>query len=320
MTVEGLGSVDEVIDAGEGQLFLGTSMHRVVEHLTGAVEIPDESVANFERNLGVRSKYCAERDIDYRHVVFPDKATALRGEFPYDIVESFTDRYRSVFTSEVLDLEPVLSRSSAFLRTDTHLSFEGMVASTLAIAESLLEFDMDRARDDLYALRGSAMEYAGDLGRKLTPPRTENHYRISGRHAKRFSNRIGANDGHCIVSFNLRPVKDLAQKRLLIFGDSFLELSLPLLAYFYSEIVWCRSRFFHREMVDMFQPDQVITESAERYFSSVRSDDIAPRFLLYYGIRGLEHSDDASFYQAVNAVLNYGNRQYDEFVRSIREE
>jgi hypothetical protein len=311
--------VDEVIDAGEGQLFLGTSMHRVVEHLTGAIEISEESVANFERNLAARSKYCADRDIDYRHVIFPDKATALRSEFPYAVVRSFTDRYRSVFNSEVLDLEPVLSRPAAFLRTDTHLSFDGMVESTIAIAESLLEFDVDRAREDLYALRGPAMEYAGDLGRKLTPPRTETHYRISGRHARRFDNRIGANDGHCIVSFNLRPVDNLPRKRLLIFGDSFLELSLPLLAYFYSEIFWCRSRFFHREIVDMFQPDQLITESAERYFSSVRADDVAPRFLLYYGIRGLEHSDDVSFYRAANAVLNYGNRQYDDFVSSLRE-
>lgn len=267
----------------------------------------------FEANLERRTRICADRGITYRHVVFPDKGSALRGAYPGEVAASYTDAYRAVFSDRVLDLEPALSDETSFLFSDTHLSVQGMVRSTLAIAASVHDFDVGEARRDLNDLLGAEYEVAGDLGRKLDPPITETHRHVLGRYLKRYDNRIGANDGHCIVGFNLRRVDAVPPQRLLIFGDSFLELGLPMLSYFFSDVVFCRSRFFHAEMVDMVKPDVVITESAERYFSSVRADLEAPRFLLYYGVRGLKYPEDSDFYTALNAALNYPGPQYRRF-------
>ncbi|MEV7529355.1 hypothetical protein [Agrococcus sediminis] len=288
-------------------------MHRIDDHLSGRVDIAAESIHAFEENLERRTRFCADRGITYRHIIFPDKGSALRGAYPGNVEVSYTDAYRPFFNDRVLDLEPILSDETSFLFSDTHLSVQGMVRSTLAIATSIYDFDVDRARRDLNDLIGNEYEAAGDLGRKLDPPVTETRRQVLGRYLKRFDNRNGANDGHCIVGFNLRRAEGVPSERLLIFGDSFLELGLPMLSYFFSDVVFCRSRFFHQEMVDMVRPDVVITESAERYFSRVRSDLEAPRFLLYYGVRGRRYPEDSAFYTALNAALNYPGPQYRSF-------
>jgi len=87
---------------------------------------------------------------------------------------------------------------------------------------------------------------------------------------------------------------------------------------FYSEILFCRTRYFHDEIATMFQPDHVITESAERYFSGVRLDESAPRFNLLYGLRGSDYSRDEGFYRAYNAVLNHGKSTYASFLHGVK--
>lgn len=309
------GETPEVIHGDAGVLFLGTSVHRIVDHLVGKLKPTAQSVRDFGSNLRSRSAYCGERGITYRHVVFPEKACALSDYFPIHGITSFTDHYRHEFTADVIDLQEALSQQrSLFLSTDTHLSFDGMVETTLEICGSLFGKDPE-ARDALLALRGSEYQYRGDLGGKLDPPILETHVHSRGTYSRRFDNQVGANDGLCIVSFNPTRGSKRSGKRLLVFGDSFMERALPLVSYFYDEVLFCRTRYFHPEMVDMFEPDHVISESAERYFSHVRLDQVAPRFMLMYGVREVEYSRSFEFYRALNAVLNVGTDQHSTFLR-----
>lgn len=232
-----------------------------------------------------------------------------------------------LLTSDVVDLHDCLLElgSESFFKTDTHLTFEGKVVTTKEILSHFFDKNFLTEQDvdfRLSSLKGSERLMLGDLGSKLEPRVQEKRYDINATNLKRFSNQVGANDGLAVVVFNKEKIKTLPKKespRLLIFGDSFAERTLPLLGQVYQEILFCRSRYFHEEIIDIFKPDHVITESAERYFSSVRSDLMCPRFNLVYGLKGNRHSEDKEFYKAFNAVLNFGRPSYIQYMNRFKK-
>jgi hypothetical protein len=311
--------MEDVLFGRDGTMFLATSVHNILGHLKGEIEIPPESIENFGRNMKTRAEWCAQRGIKYRHVIYPEKAAVMKSFFPVANARSYSDRYRAHFDANVIDLADILPDADLdFLRTDTHLNFNGKVKTTLAVLRQFHDLDEASARAALLACKGEAYAYKGDLGSKLTPPQSEEHFRVVNRDVVTFNNRSGANDGMAILAFNVARLKRGEVKRLLVFGDSFFERAIKMFAVFYSEILFCRTRYFHDEIATMFQPDHVITESAERYFSGVRLDESAPRFNLLYGLRGSDYSRDEGFYRAYNAVLNHGKSTYASFLHGVK--
>lgn len=308
--------MDDVIIGRSDAMFLATSVHHILDHLTGKAEIAPESIANFATNMRERSAYCAERKIPFQHVIFPDKTTVMRSYFPIADIRPFSDRYRPAYTEAVLDLADHLPDSDEhFLRTDTHLNFLGMVETSLTVLKALIpDLDLARARDTLMACRGDSYDMLGDLGSKVTPQQTETHFHIANRNVVTINNQVGANDGLTVMIFNKVMLAEKISRRLLIFGDSFMERSLRLLGNFYSEILFCRTRYMHEEIAHMFRPDHMISSSAERYFSSVRLDRDASRFNLLYGLREHRYSENPDFYKAYDAVLNPGSQIHRRFI------
>lgn len=309
--------MDEILIGKNGVLFHATSVHKILEHITGRIAIDPKSFENFSFNIKNREKICLERNIKYRHVVFPDKSTVMRSYFPIADIVPFSSHYRPYYTDSVLDLADYLPDSDAHYQSvDTHLNFDGMVKTTVEIMKTFIQLDDEvEVMRILSSYRGPAREVTGDLGSKMNPPQTGILNDISTKFAKRYNNQVGANDGLAIVCLNRDMLGRGERRRLLVFADSFMERSLQLFAHFYSEILFCRSRYLHEEVVDMFKPDHLITASAERYFSYVRLDEVAPRFDLIYGLRGHKYSSNLDFYTAYNAVLNFGKPQYDIFIK-----
>lgn len=44
--------------------------------------------------------------------------------------------------------------------------------------------------------------------------------------------------------------------------------------------MYVRSQNVHKDIIDSYMPDIVLTGNAERYLSNVRSDDLSPNILL----------------------------------------
>jgi hypothetical protein len=307
--------MEEVISGKDDVLFLTGSVHKIMDHMTGKASIPEYSLVNFHKNLESRRKYCEDRGINYRHVIYPDKISVMKSFFPVKGLVTYSDRYRPYFTDSVLDLQNhIPDENSFFFETDTHLNFKGKVETSLVILKEFFDLDVMAVRDVFNSFKGAEQEMVGDLGGKLDPVRREVRTEIKTSFLKRYHNQVGGNDGFAVICLNKDKLKEKGVKRLLIFGDSFCERTLQFLSYMYSEILFCRSRYFHEEIVDMFKPDDVITESAERYFSGVRLDELSPRFNLIYGLKESGHSTDSQFYMAMNAVLNYGRPQHKVFV------
>ncbi|ODT60532.1 MULTISPECIES: hypothetical protein [Paracoccus] len=84
-------------------------------------------------------------------------------------------------------------------------------------------------------------------------------------------------------------------RTLLIFGDSFFRMLLPDLSRYWRRIVFCRTQFFHAEMVAAVAPDDILVGLAERYFASTRPDAERPHFLAYPLMLGRAMAPDPDF-------------------------
>lgn len=307
----------EVAKGQQGHYFLLGSVHNILKHFKGEIQPSEASITNFSINIQNRKRYCENNNIQYKHVIYPDKLSVLKDLYTSERLRTFTSYYRPFFTNDILDLTDFITKnkpSDLFFKTDTHLNFDGKLLTTLRVVSEFQTIDFNKRQLELEGLRGDSYEFLGDLGSKLNPHVSEGRYEIINRNVKRYNNQVGANDGLVVICLNKKLLKDGVSKRLLIFGDSFCERALLFYSVFYSEIIFCRTRYFHEEIVRSFNPDDLISESAERYFSSVRLDIHAPRFELIYGLRGFDYSKNMEFYKAYNALLSFDKPAYKKFI------
>src|SRR5690606_14012195 len=159
--------------------------------------------------------------------------TALSDYFPIKKGHPFYERYLNAFNEKVINLLPYIKNNpEAYLRTDTHLSFEGKVITSSVILNEFMSSEINFLADALNELRGDEYEYLGDLGSKIEPKECEVHYKIRFKNIKRFDNMVGANDGLCHVYFNYENLNSKNKRRLLVFSVSFMKRMLQLIANF----------------------------------------------------------------------------------------
>ncbi len=289
----------------------------MLDFLTGAKSIESSSKSTFVSNIGARASFCEQLSIPYRHIIFPDKHTVLAELFPINAVVRMGDEYMSALSSDQKSvLFPVESLRSigpaAYLQLDTHLSATGIIAviqhiySDIFGATSTSEFStlLDRVR--------KTELYSGDLGSKLNPPIELEKIELDRDWPLvMYSNGVtSGNDGIIDLIFSPRA---RTSKRILIFGDSFFRSSLQVLSFFFEEVYFFRTRYFHQEIVTAIRPDCVLTGNVERYLSKVSRDEEAPHALLYPALLRSDYNPSPDFLEALNAILCYGRPPYQQF-------
>lgn len=300
---------DFVIEGSEGFLYLRGGKQRVLDFLTGVSEIPPHAFERFERNLEMRAAYAKRVGARYLHCVAPDKHSVVRAHFPIPIRcitgEAFGEKVKTPFMFPVDALRDCPA-SFGYLKTDTHMNFEGRLAFAQLI---LRQLGMDMAlvesrRETLAGLKRTFPHFSGDLGSKLNPPQTEKAdigVQLD-RHGGvlHYSNYIVGNNGLIAAHFNLEST---TKDRLLIFGDSFVLHCLPMLSLFFRETLFLRTPYFHPELSDAFQPTHILTSNAERYLPNTSNDLDAPLGLLMAALSGKPWTTDLMPIQAINAAL-----------------
>ena len=310
----------DVIQLNNGLLLLGKTPHKLNEVLTSSLKISEISFENFRSNMISRRNYCNERGLSYQHFIFPEKTSYYPSYYPYGNFTSIADLCSEYFTDDVVAIQDRLPKEdlNVFLKTDTHLSFEGEMLTSIEILKCFFDIKEKEVIETFQTFRIGPEEVLCDLGKKLTPPIKEMRYSKKTPFLVRYDNRTGVNDGLFIICMNKQMLEKNRSKRLLIFGDSFMEMNLQFLSYFYSDILYCRTRFFHREIIEQFCPDHVITENAERYLVSIKSDAEAPRFNCIFPMRGVQVSQKELSYKALNAQLNFGRKPYEDFIHEFK--
>jgi len=309
----------------DGYLYLSGGHHAVLDYITGRRSPSLESYDNFMENITNRSSYCASSKIRYLHIIFPDKQSVQRAQFPLKEITCLGELYLKqcpsianliLYPTEVLQLS-----AQPFLKKDTHMSSSGYITLTVALLKELgIEKEIyETAERELNAVLTKESGYAGDLGSKITPPDIDTKIDIDPDwryyHTK---NSVGvSNDGLSELYFNENA---LTQFRVVIFGDSFFRMHSLILSKIFKEVAFFRTRFFHEEIISMAKPDIVLSGNAERYLSQVDKDEIGPNFFLYPHLKGLDQSANQEFAIAMNAFLSYGKTAYADFISTVNAE
>ena len=312
--------IPDVMPGMDGYLFLTGGSHRVLEFVAGRIRPSPQSHANFAANIAERARISGSIGARYLHVVFPDKQSVLPEMFPYPVGETLTERYLRLAPEVVplvCSLQAILADQPrpVFARTDTHLTDFGTIAATAHIVERLT----GAAHPEITALLTDALTEGPpqlrDLGSKVTPPIPEAIPVCTARwHGHSFVNDLsGGNNGLVNIRFNTAaPIR----RRLLWFGDSFGRQACQFLAFYFQEVIFLRTGFFHPDMAAAIRPDIVITQNIERYFSHWISDNDRPSFYMYPYLGNAAYAPDKTFATAFSAVLG-SDEVRERFIRGL---
>jgi len=318
--------VRNVLIGIDGYLFLHQGNQRQFDFLSGVTEPSRQSVQNFARNLSQRRIFCDRYDAKYIHVLFPSKPVVKRRFIPdpyNENIESLYLRYyqnemnQSTLGSFIYPLKTLLEhedRFSTYKKLDTHMTHLGCnFVTQLVLAKLGLQYNWS----DFFLSREVAM--GGDLANILADDRTNQEIGLiqRGKRPTVFDNRssLPGNTNNAVVQYAPQAATN---KRLLIFGDSFILTCLQFFGVVFRDILYVRSSSLQRELAVMFKPDVIITSEAERYLSNVGTDQRPSSHLLdLYGMA--DYSPDPEFREALAAQLSarYHPRRYEEWASRV---
>ena len=313
---------NDVLFGLDGELFLASGGHHVVDYSTGRLLVEAAVVEVFRANIEARAAYAKRSGATYLHVIFPDKQSVIPDRFvvpnPVRLGVEYLDRIGAVREHVFYPLDLLRSSDrSPFLKTDTHLSHFGTIKVVHRIAECLTGLDFAGDLAPLLAMLTLHRGHVGDLGIKLEPPHEANEVfaRVGWRRLFFHNGIPGGNNGNVDIYFSPGARFD---KRLLWFGDSFGRDAVNFLSYFFSEILFLRTPFFHPEFVDQMQPDFVVSENVERYLASCVPDERRPLFHMFPFLNNRTYHADRVFAEAFSAILSYPRPPYFEFLVKLR--
>ncbi len=309
-----------VLIGGGGHLFLAHGAHDVLAFAQGHRKVDPVSFQNFDANIAARRDLAGRIGARYLHVIYPDKHSVLTDLLPLAAFSRLGEMYleKCPAARESCDYPLEVLRTlaeSSFLRTDTHLSDAGNIVVVCALTSRLLGQSTGSSRQRLLDGITKERAHCGDLGGKLSPPRSFTECVLgSDWGAKVVSNRLARNDG--IVDIWMSPAAETAG-RILVFGDSFGRDMSRFLSVFFREVVFLRTPFVHPDIVDCVRPDILISQNVERYLAFVRPDEERPAFHMYPYLRPETASiaPDREFGEIFSAILNFGRSPYDVFAR-----
>jgi hypothetical protein len=205
----------------------------------------------------------------YRHVIFPNKESICWDAHPFSRYLPEPQSAGKILKS--LDAAGVISFSSPrdpslYKKQDTHFSARGIARWCFdacmdfqALPESLRSFE---AFYD--SLPHAPFTLSGDLGSKLTPPRTEQTLLLRAPASWEVAGNGVSNRGFVELLINRAAPVD---KRLLIFGDSFLRQARYHYACVFSAVLFVHTTYYCADAVALFQPHFVLHGIVERFLN-----------------------------------------------------
>jgi|GEM_PF-1555700 len=309
----------------DGFMFLHGGRQQQMAHLTGECEPSEESIANFSENMTKRKEFCNSRGIEYLHIVFPSKPVVYKDKIDPSLQERvkslFIRFYEKSLDSCVKDyvLYPYAEliesncKDPVFRRLDTHNTDAGYMVVVKSILDRLNyiynqeEFfyrrEVSRTGDLAKMLGFQKKEDEKAVFPYLPPIIVENTHTLKG------------NTHHICIVHNPVAISD---RRLLVFGDSFIHGALTYLSPCFKDIIYVRSESFQEDMVELCGPDVVISSNAERYLREVNSDKTStPMLFANYGIDSYKPKEE--FINAYKSQFSwkYHREQYDEWKENL---
>jgi hypothetical protein len=310
-----------VLVGHDGQLFLASGGHSVSAFVTGQREVDPTNFEVFRERLQNRAAWARAHGAQYLHVIMPDKQTIIPQAWslagPIQLGALYAERNTDL--ADLLFYPVSLLRAQAkkaVTRTDTHLTAYGSLLVSKTLAEKFTGEAQDNFFDELAAQIDREVVTAGDLGSKLDPPVEETLRQFRQYPPGRWlqNDYDGASNGVIDLRFNTQAPYD---RRVLIFGDSFARNTARDLQYWFSQVMFFRTGFFHEEIAAQCRPDIIITENVERYLDSCTPDEDRPQFLLYPYLNERPYAPSKDFAMALSAVMSFPRKPYRDFMTRL---
>ena len=290
-----------VYEGKDGWLFLIGGTNAIGElYDRSAALLPDAKLQRWVHLIEARARRFERMGIQYVHVSVPEKLTIYDNRLHDPIVDwrlspamrlrgmMRASKYADVWLDLIGPLRAARDRQELYYRTDTHWKAEGcFLAYTLLCGKIGLTPDptlLERAYRDLEAVL--------DLGMKMEPAISERvkFYDFARHSARSYSNVIAkyldtvTENALVHVGSHVRYKNEspgIAQKKILIFGDSYASQRTDALTGMLAEtardveFVW--SSNLDWVYIKRAQPDVVIYELAERFLTLLPGDRLSLR-------------------------------------------
>lgn len=313
---------------GKGDfLFLYQGKQRQFDFLLGLRVPSQDSISNFKSNLVNRLEYCKNRNIKYLHITYPSKPVVKNMELPTEFRQNLSSLYLKYYQPCLEQLQdfvhyPANKLSdgdvgfSVYRKKDTHMTDYGYAIITEYLS-SFLDFEFCK-KEIVYHEKILSSDLPAMLG--MDPNFKEWVYSPCNEGILEDNRRfLSGNTGNVVLYYNVLLEDD---KRLLVFGDSFIKDNLKFLFPYFKNILFVRSQFFFKDLVELFKPHYVITSCAERYLANVESDE-NPRALnpLFFPLisDGYYPSDDFNAMFSAFLSISFNNNKYLQWEKIVRD-
>lgn len=312
---------NDVLVGREGMLFLAGGAHRVLDHVSGALRVTPQRLETSRLNHVQRKGIADRRGFGYLHVVTPDKQSFLPGLWPFPeapplrLGQMLLDHLGAEATR--IDYPVAMlaeAGAAAASRVDTHYTDHGTILVAARTAALLTGEAQEDLRDRLLDGLTGSRSHKGDLGGKLDPAWRATEPCWEGGWPGRFlTNGVSAiNTG--LVEIWLNGAARYP-RRLAVIGDSFGKNLAKFLQFWFREVLFLRSQFFHTEWTDGFRPHFVLTQNVERYIPNILPDAQRPHALLLPVMRGHPLAVSPEFAETLAALLAVGRPPYARLAR-----
>ena len=306
--------INNVLIGESNQLFLFEGNYNQFSYLSNQESVCVSSKTNFVDNLQGRRCFADQLNIPYLHVIIPCKPLVLREKVPspyrWSIRSLFLHDYAPLFSNRDPLKEGILYPLANLIReqiqrdcywaNDTHINAAGQLCIYREIGKHIPDlsttFPLLRIAEELRQ---------GDLGMMLgdTKPLPSLCFPWTGE-LLNYSNtkELPGNTGDIVITHN--PLSR-TQKRLVLFGDSFIKTMLHLFAQDFRTILFIRGPYFQPDMIELFAPDVLITSETERYLAGVDNDNNGPSLLFESFRERADYKPSQDFQSALSAQLSY---------------
>lgn len=278
------------------------SAQKQFQYFTGELKLDEAKLNAFLSNVQFNNQYCSSNSIPYSHIVFPAKIPVFKSLFDKHgiaVNSLFSASHKVDNVHYPFDL---LNAEQDFYVQDTHNNDQGRVKLSKFICETL---GIKTISDKIIWAESSLV---GDMGKRLGREAYKEKSFVKFGEQRNISRTystvtaLPGNSGQIFFSFNPEAIH---KKRLLLFGDSFLNTCQNILSKQIEEVIFLRSPFILPDIADNIAPDFIVSSNAERYLvSAPDARRKIPYFLNYFSNPFISSNFDRSSLDALVALFS----------------
>lgn len=321
----------QVLDGENGWLFLDNDSNNSVSQYKGEYLINEANLLQWNKYLSQFNKL--ENAL---LLIAPNKESVYSCYYPYKkgritSIDQVLCLCNSNKANVFYPLSVLRNTALSYSKIETHWSYLGAFET---FKEILKIFNLD-FENHVFPFSFEEKELTGDLGSKFSPVKKGGYLYLSKFGEKNISplnfvdcvnqcvdsNAINLVFSNCFIGQgSIRIFENslpLLDKKIVLFGDSFLEQLVPYFMYTFSRVVYVRSNAtMIRSIIEHEKPDYIFSEIVERMI--IRAPIYLNEINSYAPFYKLNHSKNI-ISLIDNELKKDGDNFYFGYLRSLRE-